>query len=483
MLVLKLKQETFHLTGFPLALHLLAFRAIPMLQSKIHAPSNEQTIMDLTDPNLPNHPSIELDSVLLVEDNPTLLVTPLIPVLRGPQPGWGLWSNEKTYDNLTYMEQLIANNHRFSKTMWPGGDCWEPVFTFTPTPEEPVHKKHTVLRKRKESKLKPHKVAKEKAVDTEQRRITRLQAASTPTPVAELGASNVRLKEKLNRKRKRSRAGSLFPQFVAKHRRRSAPQIPQNIDLPEHDQHASPNSKRRKINQMVAFWVLNLLFSVNTGPNIIILDEVISTISSVPTTTPRTTTLLTTTTLINLFLTTTPLTNTPMTTTLLTTTPLINTLQTRTPPTTALLTTTLLTTTLQTPTHPTTALLTTTPLTTTLLPTNHLNSPNHKPLNHEPEYPTSPYHNSTEPTISLAHRSPNHHSSYHVSPANNSGVPRSRTFTLSGPVFNTPISPTHRPPPHTALSPQGSPSRHFAPIATLPQFDSTPLKKLTSQSS
>lgn len=66
--------------------------------------------------------------------------------------------------------------------MWPGGDCWEPVFTFTPTPEEPVHKKHTVLRKRKESKLKPHKVAKEKAVDTEQRRITRLQAASTPTP-------------------------------------------------------------------------------------------------------------------------------------------------------------------------------------------------------------------------------------------------------------------------------------------------------------
>lgn len=68
--------------------------------------------------------------------------------------------------------------------------------------------------------------------------------------VAELGASNVRLKEKLNRKRKRSRAGSLFPQFVAKHRRRSAPQIPQNIDLPEHDQHASPNSKRRKINQV-----------------------------------------------------------------------------------------------------------------------------------------------------------------------------------------------------------------------------------------
>ncbi|CAF2076637.1 unnamed protein product, partial [Brassica napus] len=40
------------------------------------------------------------------------------------------------------------------------------------------------------------------------------------------------------------------------------PLIP-NTDLPELDQHASPNSKRRKINQMVALCVLNLLFSVN----------------------------------------------------------------------------------------------------------------------------------------------------------------------------------------------------------------------------
>ncbi|CAN6810662.1 unnamed protein product, partial [Brassica oleracea] len=89
MLVLKLKQETFRLTGFLLALQLLAFRAIPMLLSKIHAPLNDQTIMDLTESNLPNHPSIELDAVLQVEVNPFLRVTPLIPVIRGPHPGWG----------------------------------------------------------------------------------------------------------------------------------------------------------------------------------------------------------------------------------------------------------------------------------------------------------------------------------------------------------------------------------------------------------
>ncbi|KAF8106170.1 hypothetical protein N665_0146s0016 [Sinapis alba] len=72
MLVQKLKQETFRLTGFPLALQLLAFRAIPMLQAKIPAPLNEYTIMDLTEPHLPNHPSIDLNEVLLVEDNPEL---------------------------------------------------------------------------------------------------------------------------------------------------------------------------------------------------------------------------------------------------------------------------------------------------------------------------------------------------------------------------------------------------------------------------
>ena len=75
MLVQKLKQSSFCLTGFPLALQLLAFRAIPMLQSKIPAPPNELTIMELTEPNLPSHPSIELDSVLQVEVNPSVSIS------------------------------------------------------------------------------------------------------------------------------------------------------------------------------------------------------------------------------------------------------------------------------------------------------------------------------------------------------------------------------------------------------------------------
>ncbi|KAL0775163.1 hypothetical protein Bca101_040315 [Brassica carinata] len=228
--------------------------------------------------------------------------------------------------------------------------------------------------------------------------------------VAKLGASNERLKEKLNRKRKRSRSGSLFPQFVVKHRRRSAPMTPQNNDLPDHDQHVSPNSKKSQLNQNSPHRRSPNHFSPNHHS---------------------------------------PDTNSP---------------QNRSPNHCS-------------PNHHS--------------PTNqlpHLNSLAHDSLNtkspnHRTESPSSPDHNSTEHTISLGDPSPNYHSSKHVSPANDSGLPSSPMITLSDHVFNTPISPTYRPPPHAALSPQVSHSQQFAPIATLPQFDATPLNQPTSQSS
>lgn len=65
-LVKKLKQCSFCLQGFPLALQLLAFRAIPALLSKIPAPFGELTIMDLEDGYLPQHPSINLIDTLHV---------------------------------------------------------------------------------------------------------------------------------------------------------------------------------------------------------------------------------------------------------------------------------------------------------------------------------------------------------------------------------------------------------------------------------
>ena len=195
-----------------------------------------------------------------------LLVTPIIPIARGPQPGWGVWPNVEADEKVGYMEQLIANNHQFTKSMWPGGDCSEPVFIVTPPPLQPEHKKHTVPRKRKDSKLKPRKCSKKRASTTSQRRITRLFAASSSTPVptndllearvmsleakvpvlehqvtsleatvATLGATNERLKTRvnhlLNRKRKRSTTGSLLSQRLVKHRRRSTPQTPRVVQV------------------------------------------------------------------------------------------------------------------------------------------------------------------------------------------------------------------------------------------------------------
>ncbi|KAF8083596.1 hypothetical protein N665_0764s0003 [Sinapis alba] len=236
MLIQKLKQETFRLTGFPLALQLLAFRAIPMLQSKIPAPAHVLTIMDLTEPNLPNHPSIDLNEVLLVESNPS-----------------GLWSDESSDDKITYMQQLINNNHRFSKAMWPGGDCSEPLYIVSPPPQQTVHKKHTVPRKRKEESLKPIKVSPKTKSTTQRRRITRLFGASTSNPppdtmcmetkvtelearVAAFEASTQRLKEKLKRKRRTSN------HFVVKHRRWNSLKTPRNND---HPPTPTPNSPSR----------------------------------------------------------------------------------------------------------------------------------------------------------------------------------------------------------------------------------------------
>ncbi|KAL0875598.1 hypothetical protein Bca101_025303 [Brassica carinata] len=432
MLVQKLKQESFRLTGFPLALQLLAFKAILMLQSKIPAPFNELTIMELTEPNLPNHPSIELDSVLLVEHNPSLLVTPFIPIVRGPQPGWGVWPNVETDQKVAYMEQLIANNHRFTKSMWPGGDCSEPLFKVTPTPEEPSHKKHTVPRKRKE-------------------RITRLFAASTSTPaptnelledrvislevkvplledkvtalettVSTLRASNERLKARVNslliRKRKRSTAGSLLSQFVVK-RRKSTPQTTQNNQDQKTDDcllgSQSPILSQYQVHH-------------HSGIERPISNPVSPDHQSHIHRTPE------------------HRSQDP-------TTPANH----------------------QTPDHPS--------------PEPYA-SPNHCPDDQQTQNPQSPTL-STSTKHSPDHHSSDHHSPDHDSPdkASNHQASDHHLPDPKTPVHESPdqlpkhTSHTQQPPADAFNATQGSPSQQYAPCSTLPQFDSTPLDKPTSR--
>ena len=65
-----LQQTTYRLTGFPLALQLVAFKAIPLLAAKIPAPHYTLKLLDLEEGHLPPHGSIHLEDFLTVEVNP-----------------------------------------------------------------------------------------------------------------------------------------------------------------------------------------------------------------------------------------------------------------------------------------------------------------------------------------------------------------------------------------------------------------------------
>ncbi|CAN6881753.1 unnamed protein product, partial [Brassica oleracea] len=66
-LVCLLRQDSFRLKGFPLALQLLAFQAVPQLQTIIPAPVDTLSISQLEEPHLPLHSIINYVDILRVE--------------------------------------------------------------------------------------------------------------------------------------------------------------------------------------------------------------------------------------------------------------------------------------------------------------------------------------------------------------------------------------------------------------------------------
>uniref|UniRef100_A0A0D3CK87 DUF1985 domain-containing protein n=1 Tax=Brassica oleracea var. oleracea TaxID=109376 RepID=A0A0D3CK87_BRAOL len=150
-----LKQTTYRLTGFALALQLVAMKAIPLLATKIPAPYYNLTLLDLDEGHLPPHGSIHLEDFLTVEADTQLRVTPLIPLAENA-PSWG---NETSDERVVYMESLIAENHQFHLFDWPGGDTSNPEFIFKPAVPT-VHRKHTVPKKQP---LKVNKTPKKRA--------------------------------------------------------------------------------------------------------------------------------------------------------------------------------------------------------------------------------------------------------------------------------------------------------------------------------
>ncbi|XP_033145921.1 uncharacterized protein LOC103863311 [Brassica rapa] len=174
-----LKQESLRLRGFPLALQLLAYQAIPKLQSTIPIPFDSRTIMDLDGPNLPSYPAPSASDIISVEADPDLQVTPLIPIHSQPQPGWGVWPDVSNDDRVSYMEQLIADHRPFTKDLWHGGDTSAPLITTATNDEDqPKSKKIKPEAPPKNAKpvtkkvLKPRKTSKKKDTVRKQRRIS-----------------------------------------------------------------------------------------------------------------------------------------------------------------------------------------------------------------------------------------------------------------------------------------------------------------------
>ncbi|CAN7041185.1 unnamed protein product [Brassica rapa subsp. trilocularis] len=236
-LVLKLKQDSFRLQGFPLSLQLVAFRAIPQLLSYIPAPTDQKTLMDMEGPHLPQHPSINSNDMFRVEFATDLQVTPIIPIQSQPQPGWGVWPNDPNDDRVRYLEQLIDDHHSFNKAMWPGGVTSLPL-NVAPKPrcKRPGNKESVRLKQ----SLKPKPVINKHTSDKKQRRISSYFTRSSTTSlsneqltkmVIELQRGMKQLHQLIKRKKKRSHGRQ--SSFHTLLNRGKKPDTPQNTDNPE----------------------------------------------------------------------------------------------------------------------------------------------------------------------------------------------------------------------------------------------------------
>ncbi|KAL0712484.1 hypothetical protein Bca4012_019462 [Brassica carinata] len=182
------------LQGFPLALQLLAYQTVPKLLTTIPIPFDTRSIMDLVEPHLPSYPAPTNADILRVEWDPDLVVTSTIPILRQPQPGWGVWADVCKDDMVAYMEQLIADQRPFGKHVWYGGDTSVPLYRPEPdssdedVPIVKLEKREAGLPRKKVTKprailkeaCRPRKTAKKAATARKQRRISSyFQAASS----------------------------------------------------------------------------------------------------------------------------------------------------------------------------------------------------------------------------------------------------------------------------------------------------------------
>ncbi|ESQ29808.1 hypothetical protein EUTSA_v10024008mg, partial [Eutrema salsugineum] len=115
----QLQQKSIKLNGFPLVFQLLAFRAIPLLLSKLLDPSDALRISDLTTEGFLNNAAVTLNDVLDSKIDCNLVVNPMIDPPPSVDDGSGEWDDEVRDRKIEYMLKLIEQNHVFIKQNWP----------------------------------------------------------------------------------------------------------------------------------------------------------------------------------------------------------------------------------------------------------------------------------------------------------------------------------------------------------------------------
>ncbi|KAF8117709.1 hypothetical protein N665_0008s0063 [Sinapis alba] len=133
----KLRQESKILPGFPLALQLWAFEAIPLLVKRLSGDDGE-TILTFSGAKLPQHSGLPLSGVLEAEHDPQVRFGSFFCIMLKVQPmaergadedeGWGEFDCEINDRKVAYVIELLNNGHVFRKEEWGGGDAAEPKY-------------------------------------------------------------------------------------------------------------------------------------------------------------------------------------------------------------------------------------------------------------------------------------------------------------------------------------------------------------------
>ncbi|ESQ30769.1 hypothetical protein EUTSA_v10012362mg [Eutrema salsugineum] len=140
----QLKQKSIKLNGFPLALQLLAFRAIPGLLENLPDPSDRLRIIDPTSEGFPNNSAVTLNDVLDSEIYCNLAVNPLIESPSNRDVGVGEWDDKIRDRKVDYMLNLINQNQPFVKDEWLGGDSSCPRIVHQPFHPTGSHRRHII---------------------------------------------------------------------------------------------------------------------------------------------------------------------------------------------------------------------------------------------------------------------------------------------------------------------------------------------------